>query len=71
MGLVVKKKEGENPNAVVFRFVKKVKQSGILREARKRRFTKREDNKNKRRKMALHRVKKQDEFEKARKMGMM
>lgn len=69
MGVIVKKKEGENPNGIVYRFVKKVQQSGVLREARNRRFTKREDNKNKRRKSALHREMKRKEFEKAKKMG--
>ena len=69
MGVIVRKKENESPSTVVFRFTKKVQQSGVLREARKRRFTKRAENKNKRRANALHRAAKKTEFDKARKLG--
>ncbi|OGE83619.1 MAG: hypothetical protein A3B23_03640 [Candidatus Colwellbacteria bacterium RIFCSPLOWO2_01_FULL_48_10] len=70
MGVIVKKKEGESPNSMVYRFVKKVQQSGVLREVKGRRFTKRGVNKNKRRLSAIHRATKRAELEKTRKMGL-
>jgi len=69
MAVVVKKREGESGTALVYRFTKKVQRSGVLREARKRRFHKRKENKNKRRKSALHREKRRVEIEKSKKMG--
>ena len=69
MGVVINKKEGESPNAVVYRFIKKVQQSGVLREAKSRRFTTRGVNKNKRRKSALHKAEKRATFERDRKLG--
>jgi ribosomal protein S21 len=65
----VTKKEGESPNALMYRFTKLVKQSGVLREAKKRRFAKRPINKSKIRLSALHREKKRQERARAKKMG--
>jgi ribosomal protein S21 len=65
----LEKKEGESVNSLIYRFGKKVMRSGILREARKRRFNERKVNRNTRRASALHRVEKQKEIDKARKMG--
>ncbi|KKU15748.1 hypothetical protein A3I34_01875 [Candidatus Jorgensenbacteria bacterium RIFCSPLOWO2_02_FULL_45_12] len=65
----IKKKEGEHVGSFVFRFNKKVKQSGVMREMRKRKFQSRAKNKNKRRKAALYKVQKQAEYKKARKHG--
>jgi len=69
MAVVAKKREGESPTALVYRFSKKVQRSGVLREARSRRFHSRKVNKNMRRKSALHREKKSKQIEKAKKMG--
>ena len=69
MGVVINKKEGESANAIVYRFIKKVQQSGVLREAKSRRFTKRGVNKNKRRQSALHKAEMKEKFEKDRKLG--
>ncbi len=69
MAVTVKKREGESATALVYRFSKKVQRSGVLREARKRRFHSRKTNKNMRRKSALHREKKGAEVEKAKRMG--
>ena len=69
MGVIIRKKEGESPNSMVFRFTKKVQQSGVLREAKNRRFTKRAKSKPKRRASALHKHSKRIALEKARKMG--
>lgn len=70
MGITIRKKEGESPNSLVFRFTKKVQQSGVLREVRRRRFTKRLISKNKRRMSALHKRDKKIAFDKARKLGL-
>ena len=69
MGVIIRKKEGESPNSMIFRFTKKVQQSGVLREVKKRRFTKRATSKPKRRISALHKVSQRAIREKARKMG--
>ena len=65
----LKRKEGEPPNSLVSRFTRKVMRSGILREAKKRRYNERPVNRNKRRASALHREEKRKEIEKARRMG--
>lgn len=69
MAIEIKKKEGESSGSLIYRFTKKVQQSGVLREARKRKFRSREENRNKRRVSALHREQKKNEFLKARKLG--
>ena len=65
----VTKKEKENVGPFVFRFNKRVKQSGVQKEARKRRYTKRTQNRNKRRASALYRIKKRGTLEYAKKYG--
>lgn len=70
MSIEVKKREGENPGYLISRFLKKIQQSGVLREAKKRRFQHRSINRNKRRLSAIHRENKKIEFEKAKKLGL-
>lgn len=41
----IKKKDGESPNSMIFRFIKKVQQSGVLKEAKKRKFYSRKNTK--------------------------
>lgn len=65
----IKRKEGESPNSLIYRFTKKVQQSGVLYEAKSRRFKKRVPNRNRRRRSALHRVRRSAEIEKAKKLG--
>lgn len=65
----VKKREGESPNSLIFRFIKRVKQTGVLYEAKKRRFYSRTQNRLKRKLSALHREDKKREMEIARKLG--
>ncbi|MEX1014302.1 MAG: 30S ribosomal protein S21 [Candidatus Paceibacterota bacterium] len=65
----VNKRENENFNSLFYRFKKKVRQSGILLEARKRRFHSRPENKNKRRKSAIHRVEKEKEIKNLKRYG--
>lgn len=69
MTLNVKKREGESVNTLIYRFGRKVQQSGILREAKKRRFYERNVNRNVRRRSALHKDKRKQEIEKSKKMG--
>lgn len=65
----VRKKENENVGSLIFRFIKKVQQTGVLKEAKKRRFYSRPKNKLKRKLSALNREQKKREFEIAKKMG--
>ena len=69
MVLTVKKRDGESANTLVYRFGKRVQYSGILREARKRRFYKRAINRNRRRRSALHSAARKEEIKKAKKLG--
>ncbi|HEY4498169.1 MAG TPA: 30S ribosomal protein S21 [Candidatus Paceibacterota bacterium] len=65
----IKRKEGESTSSLVYRFTKKVQQSGVLVEAKRRRFKKRAVNRNRRRRSALHRRRRSVEIERARKLG--
>lgn len=64
------KKEGESAGALIYRFTKKVQQSGVLREAKKRRFRTRPRNKIKIRLSAIHREVKKREYLRAKKLGI-
>ena len=66
----IKRREGETTSAFLYRFSKKVQQSGILREAKKRKYKRRPESKSKKRLSALHREQKRKEIEKAKKMGL-
>ncbi len=65
----VKKREGESTNSLIFRFIKRVQQTGVLRESKKRRFHTRSQNRLKRKLSALHREEKKVEMEISRKLG--
>lgn len=69
MALEIKRKEGESSNSVMFRFNKRVRQSGILLEVRKRRFHHRKENKRKVRLSAIYRDAKKGEMARAKKLG--
>lgn len=71
MGIELKRREGESVSSFLYRFNRKVQQSGILREARKRRFRARPANRLKRRLSALHRVQKVQERARAKKLGLL
>ncbi len=71
MAIDVRKREGESPSALLFRFTKKIKRSGILKEVRGRRFKGRKINRNKIRLSALHRERKKKEVERAKKLGFL
>lgn len=70
MPIEVKKKEGESANALFFRFTRRVKRSGVLREKNKRRFAARATNKTTRRRSAVHRSRKMTEVMRAKKLGL-
>lgn len=69
MPIEAKRKDGENINALLYRFNKKLKQSGILKEAKKRRFLSRGLNKNKRRLGAIYRHTKAEEVKRTKKIS--
>lgn len=66
----VKRKEGESVSAFLYRFTKKMQQSGILKEAKKRKHSARAINKTKRKEKALYRETKKAEMSKAKKLGL-
>ena len=68
--MFVRKKDGETTGSLLYRFSKKVQQSGILKEAKKRRFHHRPVNATKRRLSAVHRDKQKKERERMKKMGL-
>jgi len=69
MPLEVKKREGESLNALFYRFNKRIKYSGTLREVRRRRFTDRPKNKRKKQLSAIYKHKKQQELSLLKKYG--
>jgi ribosomal protein S21 len=69
MAIEIKKREGESANALIYRFGKRVKQSGLTKEVKKRRFQGRAANKRKRRLSALYRMKKMETLARERKLG--
>ena len=69
MPLEIRKREGENIGSVLFRFNKKVKQSGILKESKKRRFKTRPKNKRNTRLSAIYKTEKAKELERQKKYG--
>jgi ribosomal protein S21 len=71
MAIEVRKKEGESVQSLIFRFTKKIKQSGILNEVRKRQFRERPQSELKKRRSAIYRAEKQKEFEKKKKLGIL
>jgi len=69
MVVEVKRREGETLGAFLYRFSKRVKQSGILKEAKSRRFRDRNVNRNKRRLSAIYRTRKAEAVRRDRKYG--
>lgn len=66
----VRKKENESASSLIYRFTKKTQQSGILKEAKKRRFHSRPVSRIKRKFSAIHRAHKRADFERAKKLGL-
>jgi ribosomal protein S21 len=67
--IYVSKKEQETSAALVRRFMQRVQASGVLKEAKGRKFYKKPSNRNMRRVAALEREKKRAEQIKLRKYG--
>jgi ribosomal protein S21 len=55
---------------MIYRFTKKAQQSGVIREAKRRRFEVRPLSRVKIRLSAIHRARKRTEFERLRKLGI-
>lgn len=71
MAIEVKRKEGESIGSLIYRFTKKIQQSGVLRESKRRRFKDRGSNDTKRKLSALYRIAKTREMERMRKLGLL
>ena len=69
--MIVKRREGEQTAALIYRFTKKIQQSGVLRESKKRRFSSRRVTRNKRHVSAMYRTKKTQAILKERKLGLL
>lgn len=65
----VRKRKNENVSSLIYRFSKRVQQSGILKEAKKRKYYDRPINKRKRRISALYKARKEEELRRLAKMG--
>jgi ribosomal protein S21 len=65
----IQKQIRETSQSLVYRFTKAVQRSGILLEARKRRFAPKPKSKNMEKRGTLIKIEKRKEFEKAKKLG--
>lgn len=70
MSLKVEKKERETTQSLIRRFSKAIKRSGILKEARKRRFFRRPLSDASKKKAALRKLKAGEEYERKEKLGL-
>ena len=69
MGIEVKKQERETSQALIYRFSRSVKQSGLLFRARKTRFRQHKKSRQMKKRAALRREELKKEYEKLRKLG--
>jgi ribosomal protein S21 len=67
--ITANQRSNESPTQLLFRFTRRVKRSGVLKEVGKRRFTTRGITKRQRHLSALHRVAKAAEVARAKKLG--
>lgn len=67
----VKKRGGESGSALLYRFSKKVRQSGVIKEFRKRKFRDRTVSKRTRKISAIHRETKKAEIGRLKKLGLL
>ena len=70
MSFEIKKQERENPQSLVRRFSRRLKNSGILLRARSIRFRDRPQSAFTKRKAALRRIEKRAEYEHLSKLGL-
>ncbi len=69
MPLIVKRRTKENNSRLVHRFNREVRKSGIINEARKRRFYQKPLNDTAKKKKALRKKELKEEYERKRKYG--
>ena len=69
MPLKVQKQGRESSQSIVRRFTQKLRRSGILVEARKRRFLKRPESAQLQKRSALRKEQKKQEYQELRKLG--
>ena len=69
MPIHIKKRKNENISAFLYRFSKRIRQSGVLKEAKGRRFHTRRVNRNKRRASSLYRIAKVNAINRQKKYG--
>jgi len=69
MPLKIEKQNKESTQSLIRRFSRKMKKSGILLEARKKRFVKREKSPQLKKRTALRRNELQKKYEKLKKLG--
>ncbi len=67
----VQKRDGENSSALIFRFTKKVRRSGLLQEVRKRRFKDRPVTRRERKSSAIFKAEKKEEMARLKKLGLL
>ncbi len=70
MAVEVRKRKSENAGTLLFRFNRKIKQSGLIREAKRRRFKSRKINRLRVKKSALYSLKRRQEITSAKKHGL-
>ena len=68
-GIGVERKENESAGSLSRRFLQKVRRSGVLLEARQRKYRQPKKNKTARRRSALVRVERGEKYKKLRKWG--
>ena len=71
MTFEIKKQERDNPQSLVRRFSRRLKDSGIMIRARSIRFRKRKLSAFTKRKAALRRIEKRNEYERLSRLGLM
>ncbi len=69
MPLVVKRRSNENNSRVVHRFNREIRKSGIINEARQRRFYQKPLNESGKKKKALRKKELKEEYDRKRKLG--
>lgn len=68
MALEIRRKQRENAQAMMRRFQKAVKQSGVLLEKRRRQFAKRTKSENMQKKSALRKIESKKKYDLIKKM---
>lgn len=69
MALRIQPQRKETPQRLTYRFIKRIKESGILLEARRRQFRQRPKNRRAIRQSALRREELKREYEKLKRLG--